>query len=164
MGWVKDFFDSVIKLQGKILYDFPEAERKEGYGNAARVIIPGPEGGIFFLWFTEKGVDYKPDDVPVRNTVYFDSEDTLLDIITPDISLEKLVRLVSEGSIDAVATKLHPRIDPRTAIFNGRISIGNDDPTVASPDIDSEKWAQIFEKFVHGVAFPLTIKQMLKRR
>jgi hypothetical protein len=162
MGWVKDFFDQVIKLQGKILHDFSEAERREGYGNAARVIVPGPEGGIFYLWFTERGIDYKPADIPVRNTLYIGTEDTLLNMITPDVSLEELVCLIQEESVDAVATKLKPLLDPRTAFSNGLIFIGNEDPNTITTANDSERWAQVFDKFLHGVAFPITIRQMLK--
>lgn len=171
MSWVKNFLDRVMSIQSNVLYDFPEERRRQGYGRAAKMIIDGSGGGIFELWFTEKGMQPKPKDVPVKNTVYM-TEDTLLNLITPDLSslevrgvnseviktgLEVLVDLVEERGIEAVIPQLFPRLDFRTAVANRLITVGGD-----KADVDSEEWAQIIDKFLLKISFPLVVRSMLR--
>jgi len=54
--WVKNFWDRCLSIQSSITYDFPEEKRAQGYGRAAKLIIDGPEGGIFEVWFCEQGI------------------------------------------------------------------------------------------------------------
>ena len=158
-GWVANFFRGGMRLQKNILYDFPESERMKGYGYAAKVIIDGPGGGIFLLWFNEEqGIAPKPASVPIRNTLYGTTE-SLLDIITPDIKLEELVALIErEGTLDRAIVRLRPRLDPRTAFANGLFWMAD-----GNPDIDSEMWSKIWERFIYGIAFPLTVRTLLKK-
>ncbi len=159
MAWVADFFRKVIEVQSKVLYEFPEAERQKGYGHAAKVIVDGPDGQEQFdLWFTERGVEPKPDNVEIRNELHT-TEDVLLDIITPDITLDELLALIEkQGSVDKAIAKLRPRLHPRTAIANRLTSMGGE-----NPDIDSEIWSQIWEKFVYGIAFPIVVGGILRQ-
>jgi hypothetical protein len=159
MGWVANFINSAISMQSKVLFQFPESERAKGYGYAAKFIVEGPEGGVFYLWFSDKGIGYKPDNIPVRNELYC-NEDTLLDIITPKITAEELVDLIKkEGTKEKAIPRLRPRLEIRSAFAHGDIWMpGN------NPDIDTEMWSQIWEKFVYGIAFPLVIENMLRKR
>lgn len=166
-GWVSNFLERIVSIQSDVLFDFPEDKRKQGYGRAARLIVDGPEGCIRELWFCEKGVQPKPPNVPVKTEVYM-ADNTLLDLITPDIDTDRLVALVEEyGGVDAISEaelalvtqQLYPRLDFRTALANRLISIGGD-----TPDVDSEEWAQIIEKVLLKVAFPLVVKAMLREK
>ncbi|MBA7657081.1 hypothetical protein ES703_65011 [subsurface metagenome] len=159
MGWVKNFLGRLISVQNDVLHDIPEEKRKEGYGRAAKMIIDGPEGGIFDLWFTESGIQEKPPDVPIKTSVYM-SDDTLLALITPDADLDTLVSLIDkEGGIDKVIPQLYPRLDFRTALANRLITVSGD-----KPDVDSEEWAQIIEKVLLKIAFPIVVRGILRKR
>jgi hypothetical protein len=59
--------------------------------------------------------------------------------------------------MDKAIGKLRPRLDPRTAFANRLIIMDGD-----NPDIDSEMWSQIWERFIYGVAFPIVVKTMLR--
>ena len=158
MTWVENFFAAAERLQTTALYNFSEEVRRRGYGRAAKIIVDGANGGIFYRWFCEDGLRPKPDDVPVRNTVYL-TEDTLLDLITPDVKLDALVALVEkEGSIERALLRLHPRLDIRTAVAHRLFVVDGD-----TPDIDSELWAQIYEKFLLKIAFPMAVRAMLAK-
>lgn len=156
--WVKNFFDRIMSLQNNVLYDFPEERRKQGYGRAAKMIVDGDGGGIFELWFCDTGLRPKPPDVSIKTTVYM-TEDTLLDLITPNVDIDTLVALIEkEGGIDKAIPRLYPRLDFRTALANRLITISGD-----KPDVDSEEWAQIIERVLLKIAFPLVIRSMLKK-
>lgn len=157
MSWVENFLNRVMSVQSNVLYDIPEGKRQQGYGRAAKMIVDGPGGGIFDLWFTEKGVEPKPPEVPVKNTVYM-TEDTLLDLITPDVDTDTLVAIIEkEGSIDKAIPRLYPRLDFRAALANRLITVSGD-----SPDVDSEEWAQILEKLLFKIAFPIVVRSLLR--
>ncbi|GAH47350.1 unnamed protein product [marine sediment metagenome] len=157
--WVKNFLNRLMAIQSDVIYDIPEEKRQEGYGRAAKMIIDGPQGGIFDLWFTESGVQEKPPEVPIKNTVYM-TEDTLLNLITPEADLDTLVSLVDrEGGIDKVIPQLYPRLDFRTALANQLITVSGD-----KPDVDSEEWAQIIERVLLKIAFPIVIRGILRKR
>ncbi len=157
MSWVKNFFDRLLSIQGNALYEFPEEKRQQGYGRAAKMIIDGPEGGIFNLWFTEAGLQEKPPDVPIKTEVYM-LEDTLLNLITPDVDLDTLVALIEkESSIEKVITQLYPRLDFRTGLANRLITVSGD-----KPDVDSEEWAQLIETVLLKIAFPIVVRGMLR--
>lgn len=156
--WVKNFLDRLMTIQSDVIYDIPEEKRKEGYGRAAKMIIDGPEGGIFDLWFTESGVQEKPPDVSIKTSVYM-TETTLLNLITPDADLDTLVSLIDkEGGIDKAVPQLYPRLDFRTALANRLITVSGD-----KPDVDSEEWAQIIERVLLKIAFPLVIRGVMRR-
>jgi len=157
MSWVKKFLDRLITLQTQVLNDIPEEKRKEGYGRAAKMVVDGPEGGIFDLWFTETGIQEKPDEVPVKNVIYL-SEDTLLNLITPDVDLDTLVGLVDKAGVERAVPQLYPRLDFRTAIANRLITMSGD-----KSDVDSEEWAQIMERVLLKMAFPIVIRAMVKK-
>lgn len=156
--WVKNFLDRVMSIQSDVLYDFPEERRRQGYGRAARLIIDGSEGGIFELWFCEDGVKPKPADVPVKNDVYM-TEETLLNLITPDADTDTLVALVEQSDIKEITLQLHPRLDFRVALANSLIVISGD-----KADVDSEEWAQIIERMLLKIAFPLVIRGLVKKK
>ena len=157
MSWVKNFFDRLLSIQGNALYEFPAEKRQQGYGRAAKMIIDGPEGGIFNLWFTEAGLQEKPPDVLIKTEVYM-LEDTLLNLITPDVDLDTLVALIEkESSIEKVIPQLYPRLDFRTGLANRLITVSGD-----KPDVDSEEWSQIIETVLLKIAFPIVVRGMLR--
>jgi len=156
-GWVGNFLDRVMAIQANVLYDIPEEKRQQGYGRAAKMIVDGPGGGIFEFWFSEK-LEPKPPDVPIKNTVYM-SEDTLLNLITPDVDLDTLVSLIKRtGGVKEAISQLYPRLDFRTALANRLITISGD-----TADVDSEEWAQLIEKAVLKIGFPIVIRGMLRK-
>lgn len=156
MAWVENFLKRCMSLQSSVLYDFPEEKRRQGYGRATKLIVDGPGGGVFELWFCENGIQPKPEGVAIRNPVYM-KEETLLNLITPNIDLETLVSLVEKaGSIENITLQLYPRLDIRTALANRLVVVGGD-----KPDIDSEEWAQILEKFLLKIAFPIVVRALL---
>lgn len=159
MAWVSNFLDRVMAIQEDVLYDFPEERRRAGYGRAAEVIVDGPGGGIFELWFCERGVRPKPDGVKIKNQVYM-SEDTFLDMIIPDLDLDALVDLIErEGGVEKAVVRLYPRLDFRTAVANGLVAIGGD-----TSDVDSEEWARIMENVLLKIAFPIVIRGLLRKK
>ena len=156
--WVENFLSRLMAIQSDVICDIPEEKRKEGYGRAAKMIIDGPGGGIFDLWFTESGIEEKPPDVPIKTSVYM-SDDTLLNLITPEADLDTLVSLIDkEGGIDKVIPQLYPRLDFRTALANRLITVSGD-----KPDVDSEEWAQIIERVLLKIAFPIVVRGILRR-
>lgn len=158
MGWVTNFFNRAMAIQENVLFDFPEDKRMAGYGRAAEVIIDGPQGGVFELWFCEQGVRPKPQDVEIKNQVYM-TEETLLDMITPDLDLDSLVDLIErEGSIEKAILRLYPRLDFRSALANGLVTVGGE-----MSDVDSEEWSRILENVLLKIAFPIVIKGLLKK-
>lgn len=159
MGWVKNFIDGAMKLQGNVLPDYSENKRKAGYGRSARLIIDGEEGGVFDLWFCEEGVRPKPEGVVIKNTVYM-KEDTLLNLITPDIDLDILVETIDkEGGLEKALSKMLPRLDFKTAYANDLIIVSGE-----NSDVDSEEWARILENVLMKIAFPIVVKGLLRRK
>lgn len=158
MGWVANLLNRAMAVQYDVLYDFPEEKRKAGYGRAARLIIEGPEGGVFDLWFCEKGVKPKPEEVKIKNIVRM-SEETLLNLITPDISVDKLAEAVANQKIEDAVTQLYPRLRFSTALANELISVSGD-----NPDVSSEEWTTILDRVILKVAFPVVIKGMLLKQ
>lgn len=158
MAWVANFLNRLMAVQYNVLYDVSEERRKAGYGRAAQVIVKGPAGGIFNLWFCEQGVRPKPESVKIKNVVYM-TDDTLLDMITPDLDLDTLISVIErEGSIDNAAAYLYPRLDFRTAVANNLVTISGD-----RSDVDSEEWARILENVLLKIAFPIVIRGLLKK-
>ncbi|MBA7663524.1 hypothetical protein ES703_71569 [subsurface metagenome] len=128
-------------------------------GRAAKLIIDGPEGCIRELWFCEEGMRSKPPDVEIKNIIYM-TEDVLLDLITPNVDTNTLVALVeNRGGIEAAISQIYPRLDFRTALANRLVTIDGE-----RPDVDSEEWAQIIEKFLLRIAFPIVVRGLLKGR
>lgn len=163
MGWVKNFLDSLLGAQDEVVGMVSETKRQEGYGRAAELIVDGPEGGVFPLWFCETGVQPKPETVPIKNTVYL-TEDCLLDLITPDLKgldldVDSLRQLVAREGMDRVAMKLYPRLDFRTAYANGLIRVSGD-----KSDVDSEEWARLIEHALVKIGFPIVIRGMMRKR
>lgn len=157
MGWVANFLNRAMAIQENILYDFPEEKRKAGYGRSAQLIIDGPGGGEFALWFCEQGVKPKPEGVEIKNQVYM-TEETLLDLITPDVTLDRLVATIEKEGLDNAVPHFYPRLNFRTALANGLVTIGGD-----TSDIDSEEWSRILENVLLRIAFPIVIKGLLKK-
>lgn len=159
VGWVENFLSRCVQIQSSVLYDFPEEKRRQGYGRAAKLIVDGPEGCIKEIYFCEEGVKPKPEDVPVKNTVYM-SEETLLNLITPDVDTDALVSLVEKaGSIESATFQLYPRLNFRTAVANHLVVVSGD-----KADVDSEEWAQIIERFLLRIAFPIVIRAIMKKK
>jgi hypothetical protein len=157
MGWVANFVDKLMAAQDSVLAEVAEETKKQGYGRAARVIVDGPQGGIFELWFCEQGVRPKPPNVQIKNTVYL-TEDTLLDLITPNIKIDELVNLIETHGLAKTMPKLLPRLDFRTALANGSIKVSGD-----HSDVDSEEWSQILDKVLLRVAFPIVVQGLLRK-
>ena len=173
-GWVARLLKGCMDSQYKLLGEFPETERKKGYGFACQLVVSGDEGGVFDLWFCEKGLQPKPPEVPLRNTVTI-SVDTLFDLITPDVSslifhgnteeyrglaaLARMTEKMTEADVESkVLPRLRPRLNFRKAYANGLIEFGGD-----KPDIDSEMWSVLFDKVIYGLAFPIVIKGMISQ-
>ncbi len=157
MSWVHNFFKRAMAIQMNVLYDFSEEKRQAGYGRAARVIIDGPGGDIFDLWFCEQGVKPKPENVEIKNTVYM-TEDTLLNLITPDVDLDILFEMVDKEGLENVLTRIYPRLDFRTAIANDLVVVSGE-----TSDIDSEEWSRIIENVILKIAFPIVLKGLLRK-
>jgi hypothetical protein len=157
-SWVANFIDGCKTLQKGVLLEFPEQKRREAHGRAAKLIIDGPQGGVWELWFTnDAGIADKPADVPIKNTIYM-REDTLLDLITPDVDIETLVQIIEQEGLATAIYRLRPRLNFRTALANRLVTVDGE-----KPDVDSEEWAQIIEKFLTKIAFPMVIEAMLKK-
>ena len=87
------------------------------------------------------------------------TEETLLDLITPNVDTDTLVALIKkEGGIESALYRFYPRLDFRTALANKLITIDGD-----RPDVDSEEWAQIMEKFLLKIAFPIVVRGLVKK-
>lgn len=158
MAWVANFINRLMAVQQNVLFDFPEEKRRAGYGRAARIIVSGSAGGVFDLWFCEQGVRHKPKKVKIKNEVHM-TDETLLNLITPDIDLDNLVDIVERGGgIEKAVTSMYPRLDIRTAIANGLVTIGGD-----TSDVDSEEWSRIIENVLLKIAFPIVVRGILKK-
>lgn len=157
MSWVHNFFKRAMAIQMNVLYDFPEEKRQAGYGRAAKIIVQGPEGGVFDLWFCEQGVKPKPENVEIKNTVVM-TEDTLLDLITPNLGINDLLEKVDREGLEKALTRIYPRLDFRTAIANGLVVVDGE-----TSDIDSEEWSRIIENVLLKIAFPIVVKALLRK-
>ena len=159
MAWVENFINRLVAMQHNVLQDFPEEKRKAGYGRAAQLIVKGPEGGGFDLWFCEQGVRPKPEEVEIKNVVYM-TEETLMDMITPDVDVYAIVAIIEkEGSLEKAVLSLYPRLDFRTALANGLVTISGD-----TSDVDSEEWSRILENVLLKLAFPIVVRGLLKKQ
>jgi hypothetical protein len=156
--------------QSKLLAKFPEDQRKNGYGFACQLVISGDGGGVFDLWFCEKGLQPKPPEVPLRNTVTLSTE-TLFDLLTPDVSslvyrrdneecrgLAALAKMAEVDGEDQILPRLRPRLYLRKAVANQLIEFGGE-----KPDIDSEMWSSIFDRVIYDLAFPIVIKGLINQ-
>jgi len=159
MAWVENFLNRLMNRQGSVLVDVPEEKQKAGYGRSAELIVDGPGGGVFSLWFCEQGVRPKPENVEIKNQVYM-TEETLLDLITPDLELDSLIEAIEKkgGIMEEAIPSLYPRLDFRTALANGLITISGE---VA--DVDSEYWSRILENVLLRIAFPIVVKGLLRK-
>ncbi len=156
VSWVDNFFKQLMEGQYDVLATVSEEKKRQGYGRAAQIIIDGPHGGIYDVWFCAEGVRQRPADIPVKNRVHM-TEDTLLDLITPNIELDELVARVQNEGFEKALMHLYPRLDFRTAIANGFITVDGD-----KPDVDSEEWSQILDAVLLKIAFPTVVKAMLR--
>lgn len=161
MGWVGDLLEGAMKYQREVLGEYPEEKKAQGYGRAGEVIVDGPEGGVFQLWFTSDGLAWKPPDVPVRTRVYL-KEGTLLKLITPRISLPEIVKLLTKmRHLEQVITTVMsypPELDVRIAFANKLILFGGEKPLYDAAEI-----RDIWTKAVHSVFYPMTVKAMVKQ-
>ncbi|MDO9333787.1 MAG: hypothetical protein Q7T57_04620 [Dehalococcoidales bacterium] len=154
--WTERLLKTLMDKQVNVLATYAEEKRVLGYGRAAKVIIDGAGGGVFDLMFAETGICLKPPDVPVKNIVYL-TENTLFNLVTPEVDLGELVKMVERDGIEKAAVGLHPRLSFREALANGSIRISGD-----KADVDSEELAQILEKVVLTLAFPVVIQGILR--
>lgn len=154
-GWFADTLRGFMGLQGRMLGQFTEEERQRAYGFACRLIVDGPGGGIFLLWFCQKGIQPKPLDVPVRNQVYI-PEQTVFDMINPELEslggLEGLADLIDHEGMANALLKLRPRLPIQKAISNQEIIFDGE-----RPDIDQEMWARIFDNMLK-IVFPMVVR------
>ena len=157
--WVENFLDACINIQSSVLKEVPLDKRKSAYGRAAKLMIDGPQGAVRELWFCETGIEKKPENIPLKNTIYM-AENTFLNLITPDCDFPELVCLIDEGkAVEEIAKTLYPRLDFRTALANGLVIVSGE-----QADYDSEEWSQLIESFLTRIAFPFVIRSMLKTR
>ena len=161
MGWVADLLEGAMKYQREVLGEFAEEKKAQGYGRAGEVIVDGPEGGVFQLWFTSEGLDWKPPDVPVRTRIYM-KEGTLLRLITPRISLPEIVKLLTKmrhmEQVIATVMSYPPELDVRIALANKLILVGGEKPLYDAAEI-----RDIWTRVVHRVFYPMTVKAMVKQ-
>lgn len=176
--WVCNTLGAVMSQQANVLNKFSEDEKKGGYGFACRLMVgkiddyrnysESAEGGIFNLWFNEKGVQPKPPGVPIRNVVCIDT-DTLLGIIMPDwehvcvmtpegeiSGLQAMLYIFENAGEEILLQQLRPSISISDAIANGKILFGGD-----KPDIDSEIWSKMSSAVLVNLAYPMAIKSLL---
>jgi hypothetical protein len=155
--WVANFFQRVMEMQNSVLVSVSDDKKKKGYGRAAKIIVDGPGGDIIDVWFCEQGLKPKPPDVEIKNTIYM-TKDTLLDLITPDVELDELVRRVEKEGLKSALMSLFPRLDFRTAYANGYITVSG-----GTQDVDTEEWAQILDHVLLKIAFPIVVDGMLAK-
>ncbi len=157
VSWVQNLLNTILEGQGEFLKLYPEQRLQEGYGRAAQVIVEGPGGGVFDYCFTSQGLVPKPPEVPVKNTVWM-TEDTLLDLITPDITTDELTQLVRQSSVETAALHLNPRLEFRTALAYGLVVVGGE-----KSDVDTEEWARLLESIIIKKAFPVVIRSLMSK-
>ncbi len=175
-GWVCKQIVHIMGKQDSVLGMFSEDERRKGYGFVCRVIIQGDGGGIFDLWFCEHGIQPKPAEVrledSLRNIIKMHS-DTLYKMLAPDLddfkvnwhgaelagmeALSTLLEDKGEEAIRAIVSGLKPMLPPRSAYASGLISISGE-----QPDIDSEMWAKVFDAAFPRVLESLVVESLLK--
>lgn len=173
---IAKLLDKVLKDQAEFMALIPEEKRKQGYGRAAQLVIEGPHGGTFDLWFTETGIAQKPPDVPLTNHAWM-TEETFRDCITPD--LDPLERRDANGRVivtgpealadnleknglkyvlEHVMPTLKPRLFFRDALAWQLIIVDGD-----TSAYDSEEWAQVLEKLIIGKLFPRVVRAIVER-
>lgn len=162
MGWVSNVLDAAIAAQDVILQEFPEEKRKLGDGRAAEVIIDGPHGGTFNLWFTaEGGVQYTPDGVPMRNRIWM-TEDTFFDLVFPIVTPDTLAELLQKSTEAVILAQLQPRLDVQTALAHGLVRVSGEmyeDKTL----YDSGEMGAIFNRVIRKIFFPLAVRMLMKQ-
>ena len=160
-GMVADLLQACMHTQETVLEKL-SGEKSQYYGFACELIITGEGGGIFDLWFCDKGIQPKPPDVPIRNYLQSDIK-TLKALVTPDwrkliyrradgtlcYGLEALACWVEAGTIP----KLEPMLYVRRAFANGDIIFSGE-----KPEIDSERLVTIFNNVIYDLAFPIVVK------
>jgi hypothetical protein len=200
-SWVANTLEACMAKQNNVLSKFTEAEKKGGYGFACRLMVgkiddnrvysDSEDGGIFNLYFNDKGVQPKPPEVEIRNTVCIDS-DTLLGIIMPDwenvtcnlvMYDKKGMPLIDNETGEVKYEELHG-LQAMLFIFeaggseNGgmeillpqlRPSISISDAIANGkilfggdkPDIDSEMWSKMSSSVLTDLAYPMAVKTLL---
>lgn len=81
--WVGNVMVRVV--EDKPLVDLPESLQQVN-GRAAQLIIDGLGGGTYDIWFISGVLRPKPDDVPLRNTIWL-LEDTFFFLVIGKIEL-----------------------------------------------------------------------------
>ena len=153
-NWFSNFLVKAMNIQEIALADVPEEKKAQGYGRAAQLIIDGC--GIYEIAFTKRGLVPKPEDIEIKNAIYA-SEETMLDLITPDIDVDDLQRMIKAKGMDYALSRLHPRLNFRAAIANHLITFDGE-----RPDVDSEEWSQIIDRFLNKIAFPFVVRSLVK--
>lgn len=115
-----------------IVRELPEEKRAALMGRKGKIIITGPQGGVFTGRMTQRGFVREDDDSDIRNEVRM-SDDTLLEIL---VWIAKLPG--------------RPGISPRAAYVNGLITISGD-----SVLYDAEEIFTALEKHAFGKMGPI---------
>ena len=169
-GAMAALIKKAMRAQPKILNDFSEDEKRKAYGFALRLVIDGDDGGIFLLCFTKDGLQPKPPEIPIRNTVFTD-EDTLLKLATLKLSdldviipggkelfgLDAFVWCIDNGHQDKL-----PHLETLTTIIDacaeGKIKFGGGEV----PKLDMIKWQEVYEKALNNYALPIVRDMMVR--
>ena len=162
VGAAAALIKKAMRGQKVILNDFSEEEKKKGYGFGCQLVIQGEDGGVFLLCFSKDGLQPKPPEVAIRNTVVTD-EDTLVSLATPDVSklvveipdgselsgLEAFVWLVDGGYQDRLP-ELRPIMTITEACANQKIYFSGN-----VPNVDMVEWQRIYNKALNTYAIPM---------
>lgn len=89
-----------------VLKELPEEKQKAFAGRKGKIIVEGPEGGIFIVRLTSQGIFRENNDSDLRNEVKL-SDSTLMEILT------WLAKLPGRK----------PGLSPRDAYVNGSLRI-----------------------------------------
>jgi len=107
----------------------------------------------------DTGIGWKEDDSPFRNELWM-SEETLRQLITPDLSLDDVAKLAggrAPGESLQELLKAPAELDPRVARANGLVKIGGD-----ASLYDSEEILQIIEEVLERRLKPLAAQALLR--
>jgi hypothetical protein len=88
--WVRPLLERAMALQRELLKEYPLEKRAEGHGRAACLIVEG-QGTYYLVFDKNNGLQWKPDGMPVRNTIWT-TESALQDLLLGRVSLDEAVR------------------------------------------------------------------------
>ena len=145
-----------------------EKERSKAYGFAIELVVVGPDGGDFLICFNQGGVQPKPRNLPIRNTVIMD-EDTVIRMATFDLS--NLVVVCPDGcnlsGLEAFVWMIDHNMQDRLPEFKTITTLAeamaHQEIKFAGdvPNVDIIEWQHIYHKVVNGYMIPIVKEIMI---